>query len=161
MDATEYQFNDDEIKRLNECRDNQPDVRLKIRFIAMLMLAEGVKFATIASVIGKSVKTIENWLRQYVDKGIDSLNAFQYKPKQSYLTDVQIDQVVNWVRENNPGKTKEVQAYIKEHFKITYSNEAVRKILKKMGLKILKPKVVPGKAPSEEDQKKLLITISR
>jgi transposase len=74
--------------------------------------------------------------------------------KQSYLTSEQIDQVVSWVKETNPGKTKEVREYIKVHFKVAYSNEAVRKILKKRGLKVLRPKVVPGNPPSEDEQKK-------
>jgi transposase len=160
MDVSEYKFDDDEIQKLHDHRDNQPDVRLKVRFIAMLMLAEGVELKTIASVIGKSVKTIENWHHQYATKGIDSLNSFQYKPKKSYLTPEQIDQVVNWVKETNPGKTKEVRDYIKDHFQVAYSNEAVRKILKKMGLKILRPKVVPGNPPTEEEQKKTSNNIS-
>ncbi len=154
MDVSEYKFDDDEIQRLHERRDNQPDVRLRVRFFAMLMLAEGIELKTIASVIGKSAKTIENWHHQYVTKGVDSLNSFHYKPKKSYLTQAQIDQVVNWVKETNPGKTKEVRAYIKGHFQVAYSHEAVRKILKKKGLKILRPKVFPGNPPSEADQKK-------
>ena len=118
------------------------------------MLAEGIALKSVASIIGKSIKTIENWHYQYVTKGIDSLNAFQYKPKQSYLASEQIDQIVRWVKETNPGKTKEVRGYIKDHFNISYSNEAVRKILRKTGLKIIRPKVVPGNPPSEEEQKK-------
>jgi transposase len=154
MNESKYQFSDSEIEQLNKHRDDQPDVRLKVRFIAMLMLAEGVKLETVASIIGKSNKTIENLHSQYVTKGIDSLDSFQYKPKKPYLTSEQIDQVVGWAKETNPGKTKEVREYIKEHFKVAYSNEAVRKILKKMGLKILRPKIVPGNPPSEEEQKK-------
>ena len=161
MNVSEYQFDDDEIEKLHDHRDNQFDVRLKVRFIAMLMLAEEIELKLIASIIGKSIKTIENWHYQYVTKGINSLNAFQYKPKKSYLTSDQIDQVVSWVKETNPGKTKEVREYIKDHFKVAYSNEAVRKILKKMGLKILRPKVVPGNPPSEAEQKKTSKNISK
>ena len=58
MDVSEYNFDDDEIQRLHEYRDNQLDIRLRVRFIAMLMLSEGIEIKTIASVIGKSVKTI-------------------------------------------------------------------------------------------------------
>jgi len=115
----------------------------------------------IASIIGKSIKTIEKWHFEYSTKGIDSLDSFQYKPKKSYLTSEQIDQVVTWVKETNPGKTKEVREYIKDHFKVVYTNEAVRKLLKKMGLKVLRPKVVPGNPPSEEAQKKTSKNISR
>jgi transposase len=154
MDVSTYKFGDDEIERLHYYRDNQPDARLKLRFIALLMLAEKIEPTTIASVVGKSVKTIENWYHQYVTRGIDSLNSFQYQPKKSFLTPEQIDQVAKWVKETNPGKIKEVREYIKDHFQISYSNEAVRKMLQKVGLKVLRPKVVPGDPPSEEEQKK-------
>jgi len=97
MDVSKYQFDDDEIARLHNHRDNQPDARLKVRFIALLMLTEGVELKTIASIIGQ---------------------------------------------------------YIKDHFKVAYSTETVRKLLKKRGLKVLRPKVVPGNPPSEEEQKK-------
>ena len=159
--ASKYQFDDDKITALHDHRDNQPDARLKVRFIALLMLAEGFELEKIASIIGKSIKTIEKWHFEYATKGIDSLNSFQYKPKKSYLTSEQIDQVVTWVKETNPGKTKEVREYIKDHFKVVYTNEAVRKLLKKMGLKVLRPKVVPGNPPSEEAQKKTSKNISR
>jgi transposase len=154
MDLSNYHFDDEEIAQLHQHRDNQPDIRLKVRFIALLLLSEGVELKTIASTIGKNIKTIENWHHQYVTKGIDSLNSFQYKPKQSYLTSAQIDQVVTWVKETNPGKTKEVREYIKDHFKITYSTEAVRKILKKRGLKFFGPRLYPVIRPAKQSKKK-------
>jgi transposase len=154
MDVSNYKFSDQEIERLHQYRDNQDDARLKIRFIALLMLAKGIEINEVASVIGKSIKTIENWHRQYVTKGIESLNFFQYKPKQSYLDDKQIEQVVSWVKTTNPAKLKQVREYIKDHFKVKYSTEAIRKLLHKKGLKLLRPKVIPGNSPSEEEQKK-------
>jgi len=152
MDISQHAFTDAEIARLNEYRDNQLDVRLKVRFIAILLIAEGIGLISIAAVIGKSVKTIENWYRQYLTKGINSLNSFQYKPKQTYLPNEQIEDVVEWVKNANPGKTKEVREYIRSNFKIEYSIEAVRKLLQRNGLKVLKPKTIPGKAPSVEEQ---------
>jgi transposase len=153
MDVSDYKFSESEILNLQQYRDNQTDVRLRIRFIALLMLASGLELNVTASVVGKSIKTIENWHRQYVTKGIDRLNFFQYVPKKTLLTDEQIEQIVKWVTERNPGKIKEISQHIKEHFKISYSNEAVRKLLKRNGLKLLRPKVVPGNPPNEEEQK--------
>ncbi len=72
----------------------KPVVRLKVRFIVLLMLAKGFELENVASVIGKSIKTIKNWHYQYVEKGIDSLNFFQYKPKQTYLETEQIEEVI-------------------------------------------------------------------
>ena len=156
MDVSNYKFSDHEIERLNQYRDNQDDARLKARFIALLMLAEGIEINKVASIIGKSIKTIENWHRQYVTKGIDSLNFFQYKPKQSYLNDKQIEQLTTWVKSTNPAKLKQVRAYILKQFTVKYSTEAIRKLLHKKGLKLLRPKVIAGNPPSEEVQKKKL-----
>jgi transposase len=154
MDVSNYKFSDQEIELLYQYRDNQDDARLKARFISLLMLAEGIEINKAASIIGKSIKSIENWHRQYVTKGIESLNFFQYKPKQSYLTDEQIEQLTTWVKTTNPAKLKQVRAYIIEQFKVKYSTEAIRKLLHKKGLKLLRPKVIPGNPPDEEEQKK-------
>jgi transposase len=154
MDVSNYKFSDQEIELLYQYRDNQDDARLKARFISLLMLAEGIEINKAASIIGKSIKSIENWHRQYVTKGIESLNFFQYKPKQSYLTDEQIEQLTTWVKTTNPAKLKQVRAYIIEQYKVKYSTEAIRKLLHKKGLKLLRPKVIPGNPPDEEEQKK-------
>lgn len=126
----------------------------EVRFITLLMLAKGVELKTIASIIGKSIKTIENWHCQYVTKGINSLNSFHYKPKQSYLTSEQINQVVSWVKKTNPGKTKEIRKYIIDNFKVAYSIEAVRKLLKKRGLKLYGPKLCLAIRPAKMNKKK-------
>ena len=156
MDILNYKFSEKEIEDLHLHRDNQPDARLKSRFITLLMLANGIEPKAISSIIGKSVKTIENWLHQYQTKGINSLNAFQYKPKKVFLEKDRVEKLVEWVKKTNPSKSKEVREYIKEQFNVSYSIEGVRVLLRKNGLKILKPKVIPGNPPSEEDQKKLL-----
>jgi transposase len=154
MRITEYVFFDNEISLLSEYRDNQKDSRLQLRFIALLLLSKGSDVSFVSSIIGKNIKTIENWFQQYKTKGIDSLNSFQYKPKKTFLSKEQIEEVVSWVRKTNPAKTKEIRAYIKDHFKVTYSIEAVRVLLKKNGLKVLRPKVIPGNPPNEDEQKK-------
>ena len=156
MNTANYKFHSGEIQALKEYRDRQRDARLKVRFIAMLMLAKEINIEIIACLIGKCVKTIENWFHQYLTKGIDSLNSFQYKPKQSFLNKEQIEQLVTWVKETNPGKTKEIKGYIKDQFDVTYSIEAVRQLLHKHGLKVIRPKVIPGNPPSEEEQKEFI-----
>jgi transposase len=130
-DIFQYQFSTDEIVKLQEYRDNQSDARLKLRFVALLMVATGIDLNNITKIIGKSIWTIERWMQQYLSKGIDSLNSFQYVPKKTFLNDEQVKQVVDWVRNTNPSKIKEVKQYIKDHFQITYSVEGVRKLLKK------------------------------
>lgn len=149
-------FSQEDIQQLREYRDKQRDGRLKLRFVALLMLAEEVAIETVAFVVGTCVKTIETWAGHYLTKGIDSLNSFQYTPKQTYLKPAQIEQLVTWVKTTNPAKTKQVKAYITEQFRVAYSVEAVRVLMLKQGLKRLRPKTQPGKPPSEADQREFV-----
>lgn len=161
MDVSNYQFREEEVIRLEQYRDEQQDARLKMRFIVLLMLARGIALKDIAAITGVAMKTIENWHHQYLTKGIDCLNSFQYKPKQPYLNDEQTQQLLNWVGTTNPIHLKQIRAHIIEEFGIKYTTEAIRKLLHKHGIKRIRPKVVPGDPPSEEEQKKKLPNTSR
>jgi transposase len=153
MDITQHTFRQEEMQQLCDNRDKQGDGRLKIRFMALLMLGQKFSLEVTACVVGRSIKTLMTWGHQYLTKGIDSLNAFNYQPKQPYLTSTQIEQLVTWVKETHPAKTKQVRAYIKEQFRVTYTVEAVRQILRKQKLKRLRPTVQPGNPPSEDAQR--------
>ena len=60
------QFSESEINQLKQCRDNCQNIRLKERFIALILFATlSVSKFQIAEIIGKSEKTIENWLSIY------------------------------------------------------------------------------------------------
>ena len=158
MNITQHTFGQEEISQLRDYRNKQRDGRLKIRFMGLVMLAEDMAIEQAASLIGKSVKTLMNWGNQYLTKGIDCLNSFNYKPKQRYLKSWQIEQLVAWVNETHPAKTKQVRAYIKEQFRVTYTIEAVRVLLHKQGLKHLRPKTQPGNPPSEAEQREFVTT---
>ena len=156
MTIAQYIFTPEDIQQLREYRDKQRDGRLKLRFVALLMLAEEVAITTVAGVVGKCVKTIETWGGYYLTKGIDSLNSFQYTPKQTYLKPPQIERLVTWVKTTNPAKTKQVKAYIQGQFGVTYSIEAVRVLMHRHGLKRIRPKTQPGKPPTPEEQQEFV-----
>ncbi len=159
MNISNCIFNEKNIKELQSCRDSQKDHRLKIRFMAILSVAcndngteAGIRQA--AEIFGKHTETIKSWLSQYLTGGTEKLNIFKYKPKKSYLSRHQINQVIIFVSCENPATVKEVKNYINEKFSISYSLEAVRKLLIKNGIKVIRPRTVPGNTPAPEDQKK-------
>ena len=149
MDVSEYRFSKHEIEQLQIFRDNQDDVRLKLRFVALLILSQGIELQKDASIVGKSEKTIENWFGQYLTKGIESLNSFNYKPKKSFLGEEEVEELKAWVGETNPGSLKQIREYARRRFKVSYTTEGIRKILVKHGLKRMKSKVIPGNSPDE------------
>lgn len=147
-----HTFSSDELRKLEEYRDAQKNADLKCRFIALILIAEKMSLSIVASVIGKSVKTIKRWFKKYWLKGVEALNSFDYKPKKSLLCEDQIKETVVWVKENRPANVGIVRDFISGRFGIEYSDDSVRKLLKKNGLKFLRPKLSPGKPPTEEEQ---------
>lgn len=147
-----YTFSPDEIEKLKDCRDNQNNPDLKCRFIALLLIAENMDLCKVASIIGKSVKTIKRWFKKYFLKGADALNSFDYKPKKPYLTGEQINETVRWVKEKHPANIGIVRDSVSEHFGVSYSEDSARKLLKKNGLAFLRPKLAPGKPPTVGEQ---------
>ena len=165
MKLSDYKFSENDIKQLQDYRDQQKDFRLKLRFMAILSAAlnkDGIEagIENAAPVFGKHIETIKNWLLQYLTGGAEKLNSFNCKPEQPYLDRYQINQTVIFVTYENLADVKEVKDYIKKKFSISYSTEAVRQLLIKNGLKLLRPVKIPGNPPSPEVQKKLLRNMS-
>jgi len=159
MELPKYSFTENEILILKKYRDKQKNANLRVRLLAIIMIAQDIAFDDIAQILGKSKITIVNWLKNYIEKGIESLNTYNYIPKKPKLSKKQISDIINWVRENNPGTCKEVASKIKEDYSVKYSDEGVRVLLKRNGLIFSRPKTVPGNPPSEEEQKKIYRTI--
>ena len=90
MDISEHEFTDEEILNLIEYRNNHKDLRLKDRFLALLLVSEGLELPRVACIVRKLIKTIGNCFHQYMSKGINSLNSFHYKLVLIWLTVLQL-----------------------------------------------------------------------
>jgi transposase len=109
------QFSETEINQLKEYRDKCLNNRLKERFIALIIFATlSVSKIQLAEIMGKSKKTIENWLSIYYAEGIEGLDNFKYKHKKSFSNFYQKNQVKIFVSFNNPETVKEVSDYIEK-----------------------------------------------
>lgn len=152
MDIQNYRFTEDEIEKIDFYEKRQKNKRLARRFIALKMIAYSIDLEKILKTLSISMKTLENWFIVYIENGIDDLNSFQYKGRESLLGKEEIEKLIAWVEAENPSNIKEVVDFIFLNFNLKYSVEGVRKILRKHGFKFLKPKIVPGNPPSEEEQ---------
>ena len=161
MKLYDCNFSEKAVKELQDYRDRQEDIRLKLRFTAILSVAystQDVKagIERTAEIFGQHTETVKNRLRKYLTGGAEKLNAFNCKPEKSYLNRHQINQVIIFVTYENPATVREVRNYIDEKFSVTYSAEAVRKLLIKNRLKVIRPRTVPGNPPGEEKQKEFI-----
>ncbi|KPA13703.1 transposase, IS630 family [Candidatus Magnetomorum sp. HK-1] len=152
-----YKFTDSEIEQLNILRVQSNNYRLRDKILSIILYATiSISVLQISKIIGKSEKTIENWISAYFNEGIDCLKSYNYKPKKSLLNHFEKNQIKIFVTFENPETIKEIIQYISDKFKIKYSREGVRKILIELGLKRLRLKTVPGNPPTVEEQKQFI-----
>ena len=82
---------------------------MKQRFLALLIIADGGSIAFTVNVMGISESTLNSWFKNYLNDGIDSLNSFQYKAKSTFLTQVEKEQLVDWVKKMLPCNREIIQ----------------------------------------------------
>lgn len=68
------------------------------------------------------------------------------------MTNEQMTVLLQWINENMPGNRDTIKDFIEKSFGIVYSVSAIGKLLKKHGIKRVKPKLRPGKPPSITEQ---------
>src|SRR5262249_10211112 len=66
----ELQLDRSERRKIEERRHREKDARIGYRLSALLWLAEGRSLDEVASLLGRSVRTIRNWVKLYKKRGL-------------------------------------------------------------------------------------------
>lgn len=122
------------------------------RIKVILLLDEGKKYADIAKFLFLDEGTIRNYRKRYVEGGIFGLVTDIYFGKRSHLSDKEKEQLSNYLESKICMDSKEIVAYIKNKFDVTYSVSGVTALLHSMGFTYKKTKPVPGKANKEAQE---------
>jgi len=68
--ALELQLDRSQRRKIEERRHREKDARIGYRLSALLWLAEGRSLDEVASLLGRSVRTIRNWVKLYKKRGL-------------------------------------------------------------------------------------------
>jgi transposase len=109
----------------------EKNARVKERALAVLQLYDGRKEADVARSLGRSEKSVRNWLRRWNERGgYDGLvPRFTGGPKPR-LESSEWDRVVNEI-EGKGMTLRDVQVYVKDTRGVNYAYKTVWKALRK------------------------------
>ncbi len=111
------------------CR-REKDARVKERALTMLQLYDGRKEVDVARSVGRSEKSVRNWLRRWNEKGYDGLVPnFTGGPKPR-MESSEWDKVVKEI-EGKGMTLRDVEVYVKDTRGVHYAYKTVWKALRK------------------------------
>jgi transposase len=80
-----HKFSELEIEQLKNHSVQCKYLRVKERILSILMFATlQISTLQIAELIGKSERTIENWIIKYINEGLEGILSYNYTQKKSF-----------------------------------------------------------------------------
>ena len=127
-------------------RDGLAAHRLARRANALVLLDDGMSYATVAKVLLLDDDTVRTWHRQYEDEGIEGLVNFGYEGSACRLSEQQQDKLKAWIAETLPRTTCQIGAWIEKECGIAYeSRSGLIALLHRLGMEHRKPQAVSRK----------------
>jgi len=105
---------------LNQFIEACLDSRETKRALAVKMTLEGFTHRQIMNILQVSSGFISKWKQAFLLSGVNGLKL-GYKGKPAYLTEVEKQQVLNWLKQQNYWNLEELEAYILDTFNVVYS----------------------------------------
>ncbi len=124
---------------LSNLAKTHTSVRMRLRCLAILHFQDGHSRTDIAKFLKVSRTSVNKWVSQYLQFGIDSFIDKKPPGRPSKLSIAQQQQIRDYVKskENNDqgGRLngQDVQAYIQKNFDITFHISHVYRLLHKLG----------------------------
>lgn len=109
------------LEDLNAFIQSNPDVRESKRAIAVQMYLNGFKHHQIQASMGVSSGFISKWTQRYIEDGVDGLKL-QYKGSVGYLTPVQRQEVIAWLKSKNYWQLSELQTHLEDVYQIVFNS---------------------------------------
>ena len=122
------------------------------RIRVILLLDIGESSSDIAKFLFLDESTIRNYERRYEEGGLEKLVNDYYIGRSSYLSIEEQSQLTGELETKVYPTTKSVILYIKKEFGVVYTVGGMTGLLHKLGFSYKKPKGVPGKANTREQE---------
>lgn len=135
------------IAELQELEKKEKRARLATRLRGVILARQGHDAPTIAAMLGRSRRAVQEWVRWYNKEGVEGLPDAPRTGQPPKLAKEQEQQLCAWL-DKGPGpddptcarRGPEVRAYIKETFGVSFSVSGSYDLLHRLGYSALRPR---------------------
>ena len=131
-----------DLKILKKRRLDHPSGKVRTRFNVLWLTTLCSKANKIALIAGVSTRSVFDYIRMYNEGGLDKILEINHYSPTSKLEEYS-DIIQAEFEKNPPTSIREAKHRIASFTGIKRSDTQVRKFLKKLGMKLLKPGLVP------------------
>jgi transposase len=146
----QLKLSDSEKQALRQRYQETNNRRWQERIQCVLLKGQGLTLEAIGKAVPYNINTISDWIRRYVEEGLEGICVWHYRGSPRRLDDEQQSQLKAKVTQNRYGRVSDVVRWVETHWHIQYSEEGMRELLHNLGFSYQKGQIVPGKADSEE-----------
>jgi len=126
----------EELKKLsNKVKDH----RMRLRLLAVSHFKSGKNRAEVARMLNISRRIVNNWVANYLSKGLHGLESKKPTGRPSYLTEQQKQTLSLYIKTQSQSEAggrltgESIQSYLKDNFDVHYHPNAIYKLLKSLG----------------------------
>jgi transposase len=147
---------------LEQAYKKERDGRIKLRILSVIYVrVDGKTLEETSKSLRISIGAIQKYKQAYKEGGIDQLQIINCSTgRPGALNKTQQDKLKAIVSQGHYLNSKAVCDYVEKEFGVSYTPNAMTKMLKRLGFVHKKPKTVPGKANSEKQEAFLKETLS-
>jgi len=126
----------------------------RVRLLAVSLFLECQNRAQVARQLKVAMRSVNNWVTRFLSEGISGLEDKPRRGKKPSLSDKQKLQLARFIahraKSENGGRLtgSDVQAYITEHFDVTYHHNHIYRLLKHLGFSWITSR---SKHPKQKD----------
>ena len=122
------------------------------RIRVILLLDTGETSSDIARFLFLDESTVRNYEKRYKEGGLEKLVNDYYMGRSSYLSSEEQSKLIVELESKVYLTTKSIIFYVSKEFGVIYTVGGMTRLLHKLGFSYKKPKGVPGKAKTEEQE---------
>ncbi len=117
----ESQSREKQLQELDEWIKTNLDSRELKRALGVKLALQGWAYRAIAEVLNVSTSFISKWKKRYEDSGISGLKL-SYQGAESYLTEQQKQEVIEWLKAQKYWDLSELECYLVEQYDVVFKS---------------------------------------
>lgn len=136
------------------------DARYDHRLHAILLVAQGMKCPGVASLLGDSVRTVENWINRFEREGFAGLADRERTGRPARLTEEQKRELKNILKgapadagfSGNLWDGRILSAYIQKSYRVKLGIRQCQRLFHRLGFRLRKPRPFVAHGDQEEQK---------